>query len=141
MWAALLAGALSVMRQTQTEISQTRGTDRMSRVRPELLALRGRVISHASQTTLPLPTGHKLLPHVPAKIRALPPPALNPRTASRTPTNQGHSEPRPPGTPSGKPACHHHARPAKPLTINPFHRSGHQDQLLPEDLGQLIPMG
>jgi len=75
MWAALLAGALSVMLQTLTGISETRGTARMSRLRHELLALRARVISHASQTTLRQPTGHELLPHVLVKIRALPPPA------------------------------------------------------------------
>jgi len=37
MWAALLAGAISVMLQTLTGISETRGTARMARLRHELL--------------------------------------------------------------------------------------------------------
>jgi len=37
MWGALLAGAISVMLQTLTGISETRGTARMARLRHELL--------------------------------------------------------------------------------------------------------
>ncbi|MGI8445952.1 MAG: IS1380 family transposase [Streptosporangiaceae bacterium] len=72
MWGALLAGAISVMLQTLTGISQTRGTARMARLRHELLRVPGRVISHAGATTLRLPPGHELLPQVLSRIRALP---------------------------------------------------------------------
>jgi len=75
MWGALLAGAISVMLQTLTGISETRGTARMARLRHELLRVPARVISHAGQTILRLPPGHELLPHVLSRIRALPLPA------------------------------------------------------------------
>ncbi len=75
MWAALLAGARSVMLQTLTGISQTHGTPWIARLRHELLRVPARVISHAGATILRLPPGHELLPHVVSRIRALPLPA------------------------------------------------------------------
>ena len=75
MWAALLAGALSVMLQTLTGMSETRGTARMARLRHELLRVPGRLVSHAGATILRLPPGHQLLPQVLTRIRALPRPA------------------------------------------------------------------
>jgi len=72
-WAALLAGAMSVMLQSLTGLD-TAGRARAARLRAELLHTPARIIRHARGITLRLPPGHQLLAQVLARIRALPAP-------------------------------------------------------------------
>ncbi len=75
MWAALLAGALSVMLQSLTGLDDDAGKARMHRLRHQLLCVPARVIHHARGITLRLPPGDHVLPAVLARIRKLPDPA------------------------------------------------------------------
>ena len=74
-WAALLAGAISVMLQSLTGLDDTAGRARSARLRHHLLCTPARIVRHARGLTLRLPPGHQLLPQVLARIRALPVPA------------------------------------------------------------------
>lgn len=75
MWAGLLAGAINVMLQALTGLDpDAPGRKRIATLRHRLLAVPGRLISHARGLTLRLPTGHTTLPDVLAKLRARPPP-------------------------------------------------------------------
>jgi hypothetical protein len=71
-WAALLAGAISVMLQSLTGIDTEHGRARSARLRHQLLRVPARVIRHARGLTLRLPPGRQLLPEVLARLRALP---------------------------------------------------------------------
>ncbi|WP_148043436.1 IS1380 family transposase [Flexivirga caeni] len=75
MWSALLAGAISVMLQSLTGLSDDAGTARMHRLRHELLCVPARLIHHARNLTLRLPPGDHPLAEVLSRIRALPDPA------------------------------------------------------------------
>ena len=70
MWAALLAGNLSVLLQAVTGIDQG-GRAHAARLRHELLCIPARLVRHGRQVTLRLPPGDHLLPAVLAKIRQL----------------------------------------------------------------------
>ncbi len=72
MWAALLAGALSVMLQSLTGLDAKPYRARGARLRHELLRVPARVRRHARGLALRLPPGHQLLPEVLARLRALP---------------------------------------------------------------------
>lgn len=74
MWAALLAGNLSVWLQALTGLD-TAGRAHAARLRRQLLTVPARVIRHARGLTLRLPPGPQLLPEVHARLRALPRPA------------------------------------------------------------------
>jgi hypothetical protein len=74
MWAALLAGNLSVLLQALTGLDD-RGRAHTARLRHQLLCVPARVIRHARGLTLRLPPGPQLLPEVLARLRALPLPA------------------------------------------------------------------
>ncbi|MEI2779492.1 MAG: transposase [Tetrasphaera sp.] len=71
MWAALLAGNISVLLQALTGIDQ-RHRAHGARLRHELLCVPARLVRHGRQQTLRLPPGKQLLPTVLARIRALP---------------------------------------------------------------------
>jgi len=77
MWAGLLAGALSVMLQALTgrdRRPQQPGRARIATLRHQLLAVPGRLITHARGLTLRLPPGQQALPAVLKRLRALPAP-------------------------------------------------------------------
>jgi hypothetical protein len=71
MWAALLAGNLSVLLQALTGIDE-RHRAHGARLRHELLCVPARIISHGRGLILRLPPGPQLLPTVLARIRQLP---------------------------------------------------------------------
>jgi hypothetical protein len=71
MWAALLAGTLSVLLQALTGIDQ-HGRAHAARLRHELLCVPARLVRHGRTLTLRLPPGDQLLPSVLTKIRDLP---------------------------------------------------------------------
>lgn len=71
MWAALLAGNLSVLLQALTLID-THGRAHGARLRHDLLCVPARLSRHGRQLTLRLPPGRELLPQVLARLRALP---------------------------------------------------------------------
>ncbi|MEI2775175.1 MAG: IS1380 family transposase [Tetrasphaera sp.] len=71
MWAALLAGNISVLLQALTGIDQ-RHRAHGARLRHELLCVPARIVRHGRQLILRLPPGQQLLPTVLARIRALP---------------------------------------------------------------------
>lgn len=77
MWGALLAINLSAWLNELGGLDDGRGRGRrhLGRLRRELVALPGRVIHHARQTTLRLPPGHEILAEVLAKLRELPAPS------------------------------------------------------------------
>lgn len=70
MWAALLAGNLSVLLQALTRIDE-HGRAHGARLPHQLLCVPGRIINHARGQTLRLPPGDHLLPTVLARIRTL----------------------------------------------------------------------
>lgn len=70
MWAALIAGNLSVLLQALTGIDDN-GRAHAARLRHELLCVPARLIRHARGLTLRLPPGDHLLPTVLARIREL----------------------------------------------------------------------
>ena len=70
MWAALLAGNLSVLLQALTGIDH-HGRAHAARLRHELLCVPARLIHHGRRRTLRLPPGHHLLPLVLTRIRDL----------------------------------------------------------------------
>jgi Transposase DDE domain group 1 len=73
MFAALLAGQLSVMLQSLTGLDATKGRAHADRLRHELLCVPARLTRHARGITLRLPPGHdQLLPAVLARLHALP---------------------------------------------------------------------
>jgi len=71
MWAALLAGNISVLLQALTGIDED-GRAHAARLRHELLCVPARLVRHGRALTLRLPPGDQLLPLVLARIRALP---------------------------------------------------------------------
>jgi hypothetical protein len=75
MWAALLAGLISVTLQSLARLDTATGRARAARLRFQLLRVPARVIRHARGLTLRLPPGRQLLAEVLARLRALPPPA------------------------------------------------------------------
>ncbi|MEJ7774855.1 MAG: IS1380 family transposase [Nocardioidaceae bacterium] len=70
MWAALLAGNLSVLLQALTRIDEN-GRAHGARLRHELLCVPARLIRHGRVLTLRLPPGGHLLPTVLSRIREL----------------------------------------------------------------------
>jgi len=72
MWAALLAGAISVMLQSVAGIDTEPYRARPARLRHELLRVPARLIRHARGITLRLPPGPQLLPTVLSRLRTLP---------------------------------------------------------------------
>ncbi|MDP9444454.1 MAG: IS1380 family transposase [Actinomycetota bacterium] len=74
MWAALLAGNLSVLLQALTGLDEG-GRAHAARLRHQLLCVPARLIHHARRLTLRLPPGPQLLPKVLARLRQLPTPA------------------------------------------------------------------
>jgi hypothetical protein len=77
MWAGLLAGALNVMLQSLTGLDRqadTPGRMRIATLRQQLLAVPGRLISHARDLILRLPPDQRNLPAALARLRALPAP-------------------------------------------------------------------
>jgi hypothetical protein len=70
MWAALLAGNISVLMQALTGID-TGGRAHTPRLRHDLLCVPARLIHHGRTRTLRLPPGDQLLPTVLSKIREL----------------------------------------------------------------------
>ncbi|MGH8968868.1 MAG: IS1380 family transposase [Actinomycetes bacterium] len=70
MWAALLAGNLSVLLQALTGIDQ-HGRAHAARLRHELLCVPARLVRHGRRLTLRLPPGDHLLPVVLTRIREL----------------------------------------------------------------------
>lgn len=75
MWAALLAGLISVTLQSLARLDTATGRARAARLRFQLLRVPGRVIRHARGLTLRLPPGRQLLADVIPRLRALPLPA------------------------------------------------------------------
>ena len=71
MWAALLAGNLSVLLQALTGIDEN-GRAHAARLRHELLCVPARLVRHGRSLTLRLPPGEQLLPTVLTRIRELP---------------------------------------------------------------------
>jgi hypothetical protein len=71
MWAALLAGNLSILLQALTGIDQN-GRAHGARLRHQLLCVPARLIRHGRRLTLRLPPGEHLLPTVLSRIRELP---------------------------------------------------------------------
>lgn len=71
MWAALLAGNLSVWLQALTGLDQG-GRAHAARLRHQLLCVPARIIRHARGLTLRLPPGPQILPEVLARLHALP---------------------------------------------------------------------
>ncbi len=77
MWGGLLAGALSVMLQSVTGLDRQAcapSRTRITTLRHQLLAVPGRLTSHARGLTLRLPPGHQRLRAVLKQLRALPAP-------------------------------------------------------------------
>lgn len=74
MWAALLAGNLSVLLQALAGIDQD-GRAHGARLRHQLLCVPARLVRHGRRLTLRLPPGKQLLPTVLARIRELDPAA------------------------------------------------------------------
>ena len=77
MWAGLLAGATNVMLQSLTGLDRQAhapGRMRIATLRHRLLAVPGRLISHARGLTLRLPPDQQSLPAVLTRLRALPAP-------------------------------------------------------------------
>jgi hypothetical protein len=74
MWAALIAGNLSVLLQALTGIDgpDHGGRAHADRLRYELLCVPARLVHHGRRHTLRLPPGEHLLPSVLTKIRELP---------------------------------------------------------------------
>ena len=70
MWAALLAGNLSVMLQALTGIDEG-GRAHAARLRHELLCVPARLVRHGRRLTLRLPPGEHLLSTVLTRIREL----------------------------------------------------------------------
>lgn len=70
MWAALLAGNLSVLLQALTGIDK-HGRAHAARLRHDLLCVPARLIHHGRTRTLRLPPGDQLLPTVLTRIREL----------------------------------------------------------------------
>jgi Transposase DDE domain group 1 len=70
MWAALLAGNLSVLLQALTRLDQ-HGRAHAARLRHELLCVPARLVKHGRGLTLRLPPGAHLLPTVLTRIREL----------------------------------------------------------------------
>jgi hypothetical protein len=70
MWAALLAGNLSVLLQALTGIDES-GRAHAARLRHELLCVPARLVRHGRRLTLRLPPGDHLLPTVLSRIREL----------------------------------------------------------------------
>lgn len=70
MWAALLAGNLSVLLQALTQIDHD-GRAHATRLRHQLLCVPARLVRHGRTLTLRLPPGEHLLPTVLARIRQL----------------------------------------------------------------------
>lgn len=70
MWAALLAGNLSVLLQALTGIDE-HGRAHAARLRHELLCVPARLDRHGRRLTLRLPPGDHLLPIVLTRIRQL----------------------------------------------------------------------
>lgn len=71
MWAALLAGNLSVLLQALTGIDHD-GRAHAARLRHQLLCVPARLIRHAHTLSLRLPPGDQLLPKILARLRKLP---------------------------------------------------------------------
>ncbi|MGI8522793.1 MAG: transposase [Nocardioides sp.] len=74
MWAALIAGNLSILLQALSGIDQN-GRAHAARLRHELLCVPARLIRHGRRLTLRLPPGDQLLPTVLTRIRELDPAA------------------------------------------------------------------
>jgi hypothetical protein len=74
MWAALIAGNLSVLLQALTGIDHD-GRAHATRLRHQLLCVPARLVRHGRTLTLRPPPGHQLLPLVLTRIRALAPAA------------------------------------------------------------------
>jgi hypothetical protein len=74
MWAALIAGNLSVLLQALTSIDHD-GRAHAARLRHQLLCVPARLVRHGRTLTLRLPPGDHLLPIVLTRIRALDPAA------------------------------------------------------------------
>lgn len=127
MWAALLAGNLSVILQALTGLGHG-GRAHATRLRHQLLCVPARVITHARGLTLRLPPGHQLLPAVLARLRALPQPGPD----HRHPTARETTGTRPPGAHPGQPPAP--PRNAAHQKIKPV--TAPQDQPLPADPGQ-----
>jgi len=73
MWAALIAGNLSVLLQALTGLDQgPHGRAHGARLRHEVLRVPARVLAHARGLTLRLPPGPQLLPEILSRLRALP---------------------------------------------------------------------
>jgi uncharacterized protein YbdZ (MbtH family) len=70
MWAALLAGNLSVLLQALTRIDEG-GRAHAARLRHQLLCVPARLVRHGRTPTLRLPPGEHLLPTVLTRIREL----------------------------------------------------------------------
>ena len=70
LWAALLAGNLSVLLQALTGIDE-HGRAHAARLRHELLCVPARLVRHGRRLTLRLPPGDHLLPIVLTRIRQL----------------------------------------------------------------------
>ncbi len=70
MWAALLAGNLSVLLQALAGIDAD-GRAHAGRLRHQLLCVAARLVRHGRTLTLRLPPGNHLLPTVLARIREL----------------------------------------------------------------------
>lgn len=70
MWAALIAGNISVLLQTLTGIDSD-GRAHAARLRHELLRVPARLIRHGRSLTLRLPPGNHLLSAVLTRIRGL----------------------------------------------------------------------
>src|SRR5450759_391208 len=93
MWAGLLAGALNVMLQSLTGLDRqadTPGRMRIATLRQQLLAVPGRLISHARDLILRLPPDQRNRPAPLAVLRALPAPTCPP---SPTPTSKDPETP------------------------------------------------
>lgn len=78
MWAGLLVGAFAVMLQSITGLDRQPHTQghrvRIATLRNQLLAIPGRLTTHARTPVLRLQPGHRLLPTVLGRLRALPAP-------------------------------------------------------------------
>ncbi len=74
-WAALLAGAITVMLQALIGWHAHHGErTRPPTLRHRLLTIPGRVLRHARGITLRLPAGHTAITDALRRLRALPPP-------------------------------------------------------------------
>ncbi len=73
MWAAILAGILSTMLQSLARLDAEVGRAHGDRLRHELLGVPARVLHHARETVIRLPSGRDtLLPIVLTRLHALP---------------------------------------------------------------------